>query len=515
MKIKTQFNINMFSFALILVVIAVSLTLTSQRVKRLNQQEDIAWNIERSTWELSYLSNDYLLHHESQQRLRWEAKYASISEDLARLTPSTPDQRTLIDQIQANQSRLKTVFHDIANILESPDYTQNTADLSASDLAFIQTSWSRLEVQNQNLVFDASLLAHSLRDEIDRSNQTNIWLIFALVCIFGSSLLVNYALVHRRTLRGLADLQAGTRLIGSGRLDYAFKDTRDDEIGELSQAFNWMITNLREITASKADLEREIADRKRAEQALVESQTALKSYAEKLQRSNQELEQFAFVASHDLQEPLRKISVFGDLLGQKLKGKLSGEECDQLERMLNASQRMQGMISDLLELSRVTTQAKPFTQVDLLDTTKLVLSDLEFRLKQVGGKVEVGDLPTIEADPAQMQRLLINLISNSLKYHRDSVPPVVQITGKVASFNSGDMLMLTIKDNGIGFEPQYAERIFQPFARLHSRSKYEGTGMGLAICRKIIERHNGMISANSTLGEGSTFIITMPLRQGR
>jgi light-regulated signal transduction histidine kinase (bacteriophytochrome) len=234
----------------------------------------------------------------------------------------------------------------------------------------------------------------------------------------------------------------------------------------------------------------DITDRKQVE-------AELEDYAARLERSNAELQQFAFVVSHDLQEPLRKIRAFGDRLRHHAAGRLEEQEQDFLNRMTNAAQRMQTMIDDLLAYSRITTKARPFEQVDLKKITNEVLSDLEVRIERTSGQVTVHDLPVIEADPMQIRQLLQNLVSNALKYHHKDVPPQVDISAQV----NDSVITLYVKDNGIGFDPSQAERIFQPFERLHARSAYEGTGMGLPICRKIVERHRGQIFAESQPGQ--------------
>jgi PAS domain S-box-containing protein len=237
----------------------------------------------------------------------------------------------------------------------------------------------------------------------------------------------------------------------------------------------------------------------------------LANYAAQLEHSNRELEQFAFVASHDLQEPLRKVKVFSEILFEKAASRLDGDERDYLNRMLNAVERMQTMIKDLLAFSRVITKGQPFTQVDLVQVSQEVVSDLEIRIARSGGRVEIGELPTLEADPMQMRQLILNLLGNGVKFQRPNVPPLVKIYS-LYSDDSGTV-RFAVEDNGIGFDPQYTKRIFQPFERLHGKNRYEGTGMGLAICQKIVERHHGEIIAKSVPDQGSTFIVTLPLRQ--
>jgi light-regulated signal transduction histidine kinase (bacteriophytochrome) len=227
------------------------------------------------------------------------------------------------------------------------------------------------------------------------------------------------------------------------------------------------------------------------------------------------------VASHDLQEPLRKIQAFGDRLVKKFRDHVGPDGEEYLDRMKSSATRMRTLIDDLLMFSRVTTKAQPFAPVDLNPLVADVLSDLEVRIAQTGGRVDVGDLPTIEADPSQMRQLFQNLIGNALKFHKPGVPP--EVTVRAASwaelFRGGEFPpsgmghRITVSDNGIGFDPAYAERVFEMFQRLHARTEYEGTGIGLAICRKIVQRHRGEIAAYGRAPEGATFVIDLPAKQ--
>ncbi len=241
----------------------------------------------------------------------------------------------------------------------------------------------------------------------------------------------------------------------------------------------------------------------------------LRAANESLERSNRELEQFASVASHDLQEPLRKIQAFGDRLNTKYSPELGEQGRDYLSRMLASATRMRSLIDALLTFSRVTTKAQPFVPVDLGATAEDVVSDLEDRIQRSAGRVEVGTLPTLDADPLQIRQLLQNLIGNGLKFARPGHPPVVKVESRQLDHADGNgqtspRWEIAVRDNGIGFEEVYLDRIFELFQRLHGRQEYEGTGMGLAICRKIVERHGGTITARSAPERGTTFIITLP-----
>ena len=230
-----------------------------------------------------------------------------------------------------------------------------------------------------------------------------------------------------------------------------------------------------------------------------------------LKRSNAELEQFASVASHDLQEPLRKVQTFGDQLERRYGDQIPEEAVDYLRRMRRAANRMSTLIEDLLRFSRVTTHAKPPVPVDLSRVAREVTGDLEAPISETHGTVEIGALPIVEADPLQMRQLLQNLIANGLKFHRPGVPPVVRLDP--APSTDPGFASFTVTDNGIGFEQQYEERIFRVFERLHPRDVYQGTGIGLALCRKIVERHGGSIRADGRAGEGARFVVTLPLEQ--
>jgi signal transduction histidine kinase len=330
------------------------------------------------------------------------------------------------------------------------------------------------------------------------------WLLAIAFLLFGLGF---GQLLARSVSRRIEHLQAGVRIFGQGNFDHRVATSDTDEIGQLSRAFDDMARNLKEITASRDDLNEQIAQREKAESQLRETMA-------ELQRSNRELEEFAYVASHDLQEPLRKVVAFGERLKAMAGGGLAEKPSDFLNRMVGAAGRMSNLINDLLKLSRVTTRGQPFTPVDLRQVAEDVVSDLEATVERAHGTVEIGSLPTIEADPTQMTQLLQNLLVNALKFRRQGVPPVVKIEASIKEAdNGGEVCEINVADNGIGFDEEHLERIFVIFQRLHARGEYEGTGIGLALCRKIAQRHGGSITARSKVGEGSTFTVTLPLRE--
>ncbi len=276
-----------------------------------------------------------------------------------------------------------------------------------------------------------------------------------------------------------------------------------DENGRMQRAIG-VTADLTEIETYRRELERQVAA---------------------LNRSNQELEQFAYVASHDLQEPLRKIKAFGERLEKKYKDVVGDEGKFFIDRMINAAQRMNTLIDDLLTYSRASREIETPKQLALNEVVKNVIDDLEIKIQSENAQITVGELPMIEAQAVQMQQLFQNLIENALKFRKPELSPVVHIMAekvskkeyhKIPQLNPTlEYYRFTINDNGIGFDSKYADQIFAIFQRLHGRTEYEGTGLGLAICRKIVESHSGYIMAQGEEGVGATFIFYLPTTKNK
>jgi signal transduction histidine kinase len=376
---------------------------------------------------------------------------------------------------------------------------------------------SRRLIVRQHIIYDGaeigSVVIVSELDELyKRITQYGILLVAMLLLCAGLIYFLS-ARLQRSISEPILEL-VGTmsRVSNEHDFDLRVKHNSRDELGTLVDGFNEMLDQVRyrDIALQEANA---MLERKSDE---------LHEYAAKLERSNKELQDFASVASHDLQEPLRKVQAFSDRLVNSLNGSLTEQGREYLDRMLNAVRRMQVLINDLLNYSRVTTKAQPFLPVDLAVIVRDVLSDLEIRIEQDGHRIEVGQLPTIEADPLQMRQLFQNLIGNALKFHKPGEPSLVNVEASFTTPSSNGhgtaqaipgSCRIIVRDNGIGFDEKYREQIFVIFQRLHARNEYEGTGIGLAICRKILDRHNGRIFASSSEGNGAEFVIDLPLTQ--
>ncbi len=328
----------------------------------------------------------------------------------------------------------------------------------------------------------------------------------------GFGLLASYLLMFfftRRITQSLRRLTQACFKFASGQEDVRINSTAKNEVGVLSAVFNHMIAS---VALSKAKLAVSQAlneSNRKLDQELIKGQmmvAKLKHSEAELKASNKELEQFASIASHDLQEPLRKIQSFGQMLNKEVD--LKDDAKNYLDRMLAASSRMSQLIDDLLSYSRVATRGNTFTNVALEEVINEALDMLEIRIKEIKAEITItGELPVINADPAQMRQLFQNLIGNSLKYAKENKKLHVNITAKQNKDNNNDLHCIVIEDNGIGFNPEYNERIFDMFQRLHGRNKYDGTGIGLAICKRIVNRHRGSIYASGEIGIGACFTI--------
>jgi|GEM_PF-2817315 len=328
--------------------------------------------------------------------------------------------------------------------------------------------------------------------------------------------LLSEAILVTRPLHFITDRLRG---LAQGRFDESEPFRAAKELGILNDAVDSLGAEMQrsEQMASEVRMQqRALQNLNRHLNAEIERRKSAFAYTEELKESNQALVDFAYVTSHDLQEPLRKVRAFGSRIADGYSDKLDDKGRDYLDRMISAADRGQVLINDLLEFSRVSTQEVNYEQVNLDAIVRRVVSEIQLELDECEGEVSVGKLPTIEGHAPQLRQLFHNLIGNAVKYRKDGVPPRIEIRSNLIrgdGTSKDTLFQIEVRDNGIGFEQQYAERIFQIFQRLHSRGSYKGTGIGLAICRKIAERHDGTLLAESEPDKGTNFLFTVPVAQ--
>jgi signal transduction histidine kinase len=277
----------------------------------------------------------------------------------------------------------------------------------------------------------------------------------------------------------------------------------------------------KKLIAINNSLQTEINERKASEEKIIELNKKLLNTIEGLKKANKELDRFAFMASHDLQEPLRKIRTFSDRLYIKYKDQLDDDGLLNINRIQKSAVRMEELINDILTFSKLSDQKDFFVDTDLNELLKETLEDLQHTIHEKNAELVIGKLPQLTVNPRLMKPLFFNLLSNALKYSKKNVAPVISINAEdfVGEEQNGKerkpvrYCRIYIKDNGIGFEQQYAEQIFEMFQRLHSQAEYKGNGIGLTLCQQIVEKHHGYISALSKVNEGTTFIVSLPVKQ--
>ena len=316
----------------------------------------------------------------------------------------------------------------------------------------------------------------------------------------------------------------------TGAVDYIYKPVDPDLLRakvavftDLYQKNHRLIAQEQKLKAINKNLEDEVKERKASEEKVKELNRQMLENIVRLESANKDLDRFAFMASHDLQEPLRKIRLFSDMLHAKYKDILDTDANVHIARIQKSVERMQSLIKDILTFSRISSEKESFEYTNLNTVVQEVLNDMESNVQEKRAQVNLGSLPSIEANPGLIRPLFSNLLGNALKYSRKDVSPVINIRSEInmlAANGNGlkrnqpsRYCKIYVEDNGIGFEQEYAEQIFDMFKRLHVSNEFEGTGIGLALCKKIVEKHHGFISARSKVNEGSTFIISLPMVQ--
>ena len=585
MRIRTQFILTILLFGILMAVIIASIIFTNQQVEKASRQENIANSIAQGASDLSYLANDYLIYRESQQLSRWQSRFATFSDEVASLETDTPEQQALVVNIQANQQRLKGVFDSVLSGVGVSSQNE------ASDMAFFKVSWSRMAVQSQALASDASRLAQLLHAQTEQLKRTNMIFIFAMIGVFVAYFFASYLIIQQRLLKSIAVLQAGTAAIGSGNLDFKIDRKRKDEIGDLSRAFNRMTANLKAVTASKTDLEREIAERKKAEAeishlasfpelnpnpvleldaqgsltylnpaarmlfpdlpalgvrhvllagwqatvselrshktgtisrdinvgdswyeltiAYVPSIKSYRIYGQNIserKKLEQIKDEFIGLVSHELKTPITV--VIGSVYTAMSRGISRKDAQLLLQDAASSAESLATIVDNLLELSRAQANRLMIRRekIDIAETIGTIADKL--KSKSAAHKLIVvmpAGLPPIFADQVRIERILNNLIDNAVKYSPDG--------GDITIFarKEEDCLIVGVKDRGIGISVEDQARIFQPFERLETAEGVGGAGLGLNVCRRLVEAHGGRIWVESETDKGATFFFTLPL----
>ncbi len=492
----------MFLFSVLLAGVSVSVIVTGRRVEKTARQERIVYGIVEGVSDLSYLSNEYLMHRESQHLSRWASRFASFADDVASLDVDWPEQQALVASIQANQRRLKDVFAGIPPGFQGPGPDTGPGPGS------LRISWSRLAIQSRELASDASQLAQLLHVQTDQLKRTNLVVILAMIGLFGGYFLVNHVVLQWGTLRAIARLQAGARVIGSGDLDFRFEERRNDEIGDLSRAFNRMTTSLNQVTARKSDLEREIAGRQRAEEQLQGLYEVERELRQEREREIERRAEFLRALVHELKTPLTPVLASSGLLVEEVKEEVPLRLAKNVHR---GAEELNGRIDELLDLARgemgmLKLNLQPVPLLDTLQDAAASMVPLAMASGQSLSSRFPDSLPPVMADSDRVRQVLLNLIGNAIKF----TPAGGAIT--LSARATGDRLLIEVQDTGRGIDEEEQKQLFQPYHRLLTgRDRSGGLGLGLALSKKIVELHGGKIWVASRKEAGSIFAFSLPV----
>jgi signal transduction histidine kinase len=467
----------------LLVAIAASNITILQIAKRdleiQTQESQTANELIVSLASLRYLTLEYLLRPSDRTQTQWGQKYRSLNQllELAQRRYSGPEQQ-LVEGIRENLVQLGQFFEEVA---AKPAARPTDGNSSARASEHRDRLTRQMLARIQEMISEGTRLSRNNHDSMAEFVDKRLGLIFAAEIFLVISIGLLILSIFSSVLAPLDLLVGSTRKVAEGDLGVRLPHRVDSEFGLLNDTFNDMLDKL--------------------EETLQQLQSANAA----LLNSNQDLSRFAYVASHDLQTPLRSIAGFIQLLEADYGHQLGPDGKDWLRRAQKSTALLQEIIHDLLAYSSLESKSEPFAAVPLDPLVGSVLMLLDVPIKEAGAKIDVGPLPVVFGDDAQLVQLFQNLIGNALKFRGDASPVI-----RLWSTRSEETVSVSINDNGIGIPPEYHARIFEMFQRLHKQSKFQGTGIGLAICQRIIQRHGGSIGVESDGSHGTTFTITLP-----
>lgn len=490
MKVRTSLFLLSAIFVISILVLGYVMFHTFGLINTEVREGESVTQIIKEIFELNIVTFEYLSHHEERMEQQWLQKHDSLGEKLDSLRSEEihPEHLSSLEGIASDYASLGDLFSLLmANFAERTRQIEENRPQEEIDLSFDseQRLAAQILIRSQRMAsaaFEFSAI-HQQRIAQAQQNSNSIALL-SIVAFTGLSFGISF-LTARVILGPLNELERGVEEIGRGNLEFRVRLRGRNELDHLAIAFNDMII--------------------KRKQAKEEVQT----YIEQLERSNRELEQFAYVASHDLQEPLRMVISYLQLIETRYKGNLDDDADEFIGFAVDGANRMKALINDLLAFSRSGRSEKELAPTDSQAVLEQTLNNLSLIIEESGVQVTNDPLPTVVADDSQLMNLFQNLVGNAIKFRNENAPRL-HVSAKK---NEGEW-QFSVKDNGIGIDPKYFDRIFVIFQRLHSKDEYSGTGIGLAICKRIVERHGGRIWVESQPGEGSTFYFTIPIREG-
>jgi len=495
MKINTKLKMAVLAPALMAFIVSLTLVFSHAEMAGVQETGDIVRRIRNSIAEINTLVHTYALYHEERPRQQLLAEHDKLMSLISAIKVRDPEQQRLLTDLGANSGFMKETFLRLVSVHE------NTVSSGSSGLSAEAHDrlLGQLLVRYSEMDAAASRLRRLVDDGIRETQAWTTALIFIVMAGTTIPLMIGLFLMMRSTSASLAVLRRGTEVVGAGNLDYRISLSGRDELAELARSFDEMTCQLQKVTVSKDLLQREMEERKLAE-------AQREQLIANLEAANRELEAFTYSVSHDLRAPLRAIDGFSRMLLNDIGGSLDPESKRKFNVISANAQKMGQLIDDLLVLSRTQRTNLSMSAIDMNLLVQDVWGELWAGDTDRNIEFRVGDLPPVCGDRMLLRQALSNILGNAVKFTSNTDRALIEISGA----NSGDFNTYCVRDNGVGFDMRYYDRLFEVFQRLHSEKDYEGTGVGLAIVKKIIERHGGRIFAESKPGGGAAFYFMLP-----
>jgi signal transduction histidine kinase len=503
MTIKTRLKATGIFLLIFALLIVGSLLFSKHQIDKAIEKGKIAGEINKGATQLDMLSRAYALYLLDRPKTQWDKQYDTLTGILNEGKWNSPE-KEIIDGLKVKQARAKSIFNEM--IVRREEVNAGSEPLRQLRKQSLQRLMTQLIATTQSMSSDAYLMAKGSAEEISRSQQRIFFVILVLCILFIGIIGFAFLRLYLGIVKPLKTIDEATVQIAAGRFDVKAPET-DDEIGQLGRSFNTMGNTLKTLYRS---LSVEIDERKKIQAALQESHDELeirvRERTAELEASNKEHESFTYTVSHDLRAPLRAIDGFSKILSNKYQERLDDEGNRVLHIIRKNAQEMGRLIDDLLSFSRLGRQQVNLSEIDMMSLAKTVYDDQNAPHSDRIITFDVKDAPSVRADKILIRQVLVNLFSNAVKFTKPRTDAVIEFGGR----KNGNENIYYVKDNGVGFDMSYADKLFGIFERLHDADEFEGTGVGLAIVLRAVQKHGGSVWAEAKINEGATIYFSLP-----